>query len=293
MRLWWNQISSLGPPFGYFPNASKTWLVVKEQYLKHAQILFANTCVNVTTDGRPHLGAAIGSSSYIAQYVSSKISIWVQELHLLSSFANTQPHAAYSAFTHGLISKWLFIARTIPDVDDLFQPLEECIRHTFIPPVTGRSPPGDLERDLLALPTRIGGMGIINPIRMCTFEFSASNKLTKPLQSLLLSQAGTSSNDIQGEQFSIKKEIFCLKFSATSSNKASLLEGASSSLKKSIELASEKGASNWLTVLPLQEHNFILHKTAFHDAVSGVARKFFLPRQSLYIDIIKRVCSCL
>ena len=34
------------------------------------------------------------------------------------------------------------------------------------------------------------------------------------------------------------------------------------------ELASEKGASNWLTVLPLQEHNFTLHKTAFHDAVA-------------------------
>jgi len=33
----WDQISSLGPPFRYFPNASKTcdWPVVKEQCLKH------------------------------------------------------------------------------------------------------------------------------------------------------------------------------------------------------------------------------------------------------------------
>jgi len=108
--VWWDQISSLGPPFGYFPTASKTWLVVKEQHLKSAQLLFDNTCVNITTNGRPHLGAAIGSSTYISQYVSGKISTWIQELHLLSSFAVTQPHAAYSAFTHGLISKWLFIA---------------------------------------------------------------------------------------------------------------------------------------------------------------------------------------
>ena len=62
--------------------------------------------------------------------------------------------------------------------------------------------------------------------------------------------------------------IYRLKFSMTSSNKASLLEGATTSLKRSIELASEKGASNWLTVLPLQEHNFSLHKTAFHDVVA-------------------------
>jgi len=94
----------------------------------------------------------------------------------LPSFATSQPHVAYAAFTHGLISKWLFIARTIPDVENLFQPLEECIRNIFIPAVTGHSPPGDIERTFLALPTRGGGMGIINPIKMCLFEFSASQK---------------------------------------------------------------------------------------------------------------------
>ena len=69
-------------------------------------------------------------------------------------------------------------------MDDLFKPLEACIQHTFIPAVTGHSPPGELERDLFALPTRIGGVGIINPVKMCVSEFSASNKLTMPLQSL-------------------------------------------------------------------------------------------------------------
>ena len=191
----------------YFPNASKTWLVVKEQYLKHSQLLFANTCVNVTTDGRPHLGAAIGSTAFVAQYVSNKITTWIRELKLLSSFAITQPHAAYSAFTHGLVSKWLFIARTIPNVDDLFHPLEDCIRHSFILAVTGHLPPSDLDRDFLARPTRIGGMGIVNPIRMCAFEFFTSNKVSKPLQSLLLSQTSAFSNDIHGEQLLIKSEI--------------------------------------------------------------------------------------
>ena len=126
-------------------------------------MLFANTCVNVTTDGRPHLGAAIGSTAFVAQYVSNKITTWISELKLLSSFAITQPHAAYSAFTHGLVSNWLFVARTIPNVDDLFHPLEDCVRHSFIPAVTGHLPPSDLDRDFLALPTRIGGMGTYQP----------------------------------------------------------------------------------------------------------------------------------
>ena len=35
-------------------------------------------------------------------------------------------------------------------------------------------------------------------------------------------------------------------------------------LKKSIELVSEKGSLVRLSVLPLQEHNFCLHKNALH-----------------------------
>ena len=57
-----------------------------------------------------------------------------------------------------------------------------------------------------------------------------------------------------------QKGIYSMKFFATSSKKAILLEEASSNLKKIYWLTSEKGASNWLTVLPLQEHNFSLQK---------------------------------
>ena len=85
LRLWWDQLSLLGPHFGYFPNVSKTWFVVKEQYLKHAQLLFVNTCINVTTDGRPHLGAAIGFTAFVTQYISNIITTWIRELKLLPS----------------------------------------------------------------------------------------------------------------------------------------------------------------------------------------------------------------
>ena len=34
-----------------------------------------------------------------------------------------------------------------------------------------------------------------------------------------------------------------------------------------VTLAAEKGASNWLALLPVDEHGFYLHKTAFGDAI--------------------------
>lgn len=35
---------------------------------------------------------------------------------LLSDIATSQPHAAFSALTHGLLSKWSYLSRVVPDV---------------------------------------------------------------------------------------------------------------------------------------------------------------------------------
>ena len=35
-----------------------------------------------------------------------------------------------------------------------------------------------------------------------------------------------------------------------------------------MEIAQEKGASSWLTSLPIEEFSFALHKGAFHDALA-------------------------
>ena len=39
-------------------------------------------------------------------------------------------------------------------------------------------------------------------------------------------------------------------------------------LQKAVDLAKVKGASTWLTVVPLTEHGFTLNKSAFHDALA-------------------------
>ena len=44
-----------------------------------------------------------------------------------------------------------------------------------------------------------------------------------------------------------------------------------------MDLSREKGASSWLTVLPLEEHHFSLHKQAFRDALA--LRYGWLPSQ--------------
>ena len=102
LREWWDQLNALGPKFGYFTNASKAWLVTKENCLSTAADVFNDTDVKVTSEGRPYLGAALGTDDYIQAFVTNKVQQWAGELEQLASIARSQPHAAHAAFTHEL-----------------------------------------------------------------------------------------------------------------------------------------------------------------------------------------------
>ena len=56
----------------------------------------------------------------------------------------------------------MYVMRLAPDIENLFQPLEDVMRHHFLPAITGRSASNGEERDLLALPVRLGGLGILH-----------------------------------------------------------------------------------------------------------------------------------
>ena len=206
LKQWWDGLAELGPDYGYFPNAIKTWLVIKEEHLE-AQELFQESGVSITTEGKRHLGAAVGTSQFVAGYVLKKVAEWVGEVERLSSIAVTQPHAAYyAAFTHGLKHKWTYLIRTIPDISDHLQPLEDAIRQKFLPSLTGLNAPSDEMRELMALPVRHGGLGIINPCQNNQIQHQSSERITAPLVSLILQQSHTYPQEAKAEQLRAKNE---------------------------------------------------------------------------------------
>ena len=62
LRPWSDDLATIGPTFGYHVNSSKTWLVTKESHYTTAVTAFQDSTVNITADGKHHLGAAIGMS---------------------------------------------------------------------------------------------------------------------------------------------------------------------------------------------------------------------------------------
>ena len=180
LRAWWDNLQSSGPDYGYYANAWKTWLITKEQYLSQAKELFQDTEVNITTQGRPYLGAALGSNEFCDEFVREKVLEWQTELNLLAKVATSQPHTAFAAFIHGFTHKFTYLSRTTPLKDHLVQPVEDVIRFQLIPTLTGRAPPNDLERELFTLPARLGGLGITNLVSRSSKEFQASLSIWSP-----------------------------------------------------------------------------------------------------------------
>ena len=268
LRDWWDKLTSLGPRYGYFPNPSKTWLVTKGGLHPTADTIFATTGVKVTSDGRPYLGAAIGSPSYISSYVEGKVEAWVNDLRRLAEIASAQPHAAYAALTHGMMSKWTYLSRTIPGIGPMLKPLDDTINSSVIPALTGRPPPGDLERTLFALPARMGGLGIPIPSSAAPNEYHASQQVTSTLCDHILSQDLEYSMEIVAKQLEVKAQMSHDIKGRISSEFNDVYENLPVSLQRSVDLATEKGSSTWLTALPLAEHGFALHKGSFHDAIA-------------------------
>ena len=64
IRDYWGKLTVLGAKYGYFPKASKSCLIVKEDKLGETRNIFNDLNVNITIDGKRHLGAVIGSNEY-------------------------------------------------------------------------------------------------------------------------------------------------------------------------------------------------------------------------------------
>ena len=77
LKYWWERLCELGLKFGYYPEASKTWLIAKNDFYEMANTTFKSTKINVTSNGKRHLGTIIGSRSY-KDYMNEKINQWIR-----------------------------------------------------------------------------------------------------------------------------------------------------------------------------------------------------------------------
>ena len=196
--------------------------------------------------------------------------MWVKEVEQLSKIAETQPHTAYTAFTHGLASKWNYLLHVtdweLLSLPEILKPLESAIQSQFIPAITGQPAPGGLVQEMHALPVRHGGLGLMNPTASAKEQRNSSQLIRAPLVDQIRHQ-NHNFGQCQEAQQTIKVQLRSSKRIHQKEAKR-VQDQLPTHLQRSLELVQEKGATTWLTLLPIEEHGFALHKAAFKDALS-------------------------
>ena len=139
-----------------------------------------------------------------------------------------------------------------------------------------------LHRDILALPVRLGGLGMTNPCLEASFEQSSSVKVTTPLVQQIVAQSHQMPDDSLVKP--LQQAVRSGRAKALQDRAVHIREVAPQKVQRALDLAAEKGSSVWLTVLPLREMGFNLNKREFRDAIKL--------RYDWPVDDIPSTCVC-
>ena len=155
--------------------------------------------------------------------------------------------------------------RTIPDILDQLNQLDELLTSEFIPAITGGIHCSDIERKLLSLPSKLGGLGIPIFLEISNEEYEYSLMLSKDLSTRIMKQEIqlSSETDVQNIKRKIKNQKQ-KKHQAKLENIRSYLTEEQIRLNN---LNQEHGSSSWLTTLPLSEEGYDLTKQLFWDLI--------------------------
>jgi len=173
----------------------------------------------------------------------------------LSSFASTQPHASYSTLTHGYVSKWNYYFRTNSGISALLSLLESAVRNHLLPKLVPHAV-SDTERELFSFPVCFGGLGICNPMSSSEEQYSFSKALLQCFADLILSQKSALCPEVVHHQNELLQHLSSLREQPLSAQLQSAISNCPPPLRWVVECCLERGASSWLSALPLEQYGF-------------------------------------
>jgi len=123
----------------------------------------------------------------------------------------------------------------------------------------------DIERQLLALPKRLRGLGLKIFCDNATVEYDNSIKVTADLQNQILRDSEKPDDKTRNQVKNERKKLNYDDAKRTYAN-------------------GQKGVSNWLTSLPMKEHGFDLSSQEFRDAIRI--------RYGWQLERLPAMCAC-
>jgi len=150
----------------------------------------------------------------------------------------------------------------------LFEPLKNVIRDQLIPALVGREV-SEAERQILALPFRHGGLGLTDPWETAKTEYKHSTQITDKLTTKINTQKLDLDYNPSDQLYTrhTKNRIRQEKNAKCQSSRDELLKELTPESQQLIKRTMEKGASSWLSALPIKTIGYALNKQEFTGAV--------------------------
>ena len=266
LKTWWDIVSAEGQKYGYFVKPSKSWLILKDENKRsEATTLFENTSIQITTSGKRHLGAALGTDEFKTEYISEKVEQWCLNMKKLVKIAKCQPHAAYAPYIHAEQHKYTYFLRTITQITDQLNPLDDIITNEFIPALFGTNITPE-DREIFALPIKQGGLGLRLWKNEANVIYQTSKTFTQPLQNQI--KQLNMELPRSGKVIKAKDESISTYNEHKKGTRTRLIEKQTPDMRRNLEQISEPGASRWLSARPFKEHGFDMNKGEFQDALN-------------------------
>uniref|UniRef100_A0A8D8Y5M8 C2H2-type domain-containing protein n=1 Tax=Cacopsylla melanoneura TaxID=428564 RepID=A0A8D8Y5M8_9HEMI len=266
IQSWLSKLMDEGPKYGYFPEPSKSYLIVKEEMKPEAERMFSSYGIKVVTSHR-FLGSVIGKEEEKKEYIIKKVDEWIQCVQKLSKAAVKYPQTVHAAFTKSLQQEWAYVQRVVSDCSELYNPLKQAIESSLTPKIMGREVSPE-EHQLFTLPARLGGLNIKNPVQDSrhSHEISvrANEKLTESIKT------GSMLNIAEHNCHVMEVTIDAREKRQEDEKIASseVIETLPGRTQKTVKRVIESKSSQWLTVLPTAADSTDLSADQFRDALA-------------------------
>ena len=121
----------------------------------------------------------------MADFLAKKVENWRAKVLALTKAYDVCPREAYSVLTKSVQAEWNFL---IPDCGKYLSALEMTIKDNLFVKVMGQSTLDELERSLISLPARKGGLGITKPVEIASDLFDTSRKSSEFITEAVLGE---------------------------------------------------------------------------------------------------------
>ena len=260
LQLW-------GPARGYFPEPTKSILVVKPQSVERATARFAHLGFQIQTGAR-YLGGFVGDDAQQTEFVDTKVTEWATGIRRLGTIARSSPQCAFIALQKSFQQEWQHLQRVVDGISTQFDPIEDALRTVFLPNLLGGTTPTVIPptlRTLLSLPVKKAGIGIVLPTESAAIRHQASAACTAILTDSLIESTPLCMGDHQTAMREGRTSVRTSGTAIACSTLDSICATMSPLDSRRTRRNEEAGA--WLSIQPTYTNGLSLSKDEWRDGV--------------------------